>query len=67
MAAGNFVALLFMGLVLWSVFAIFGDPWETQEARLVVPTLSQVDTMPTASVVPLPETMPIETIGQPRR
>ena len=53
MSAGNFVALLAMTIVIWSVFTIWGEPWQTQRARLVS------FTSPAVQVANMPEEAPL--------
>jgi hypothetical protein len=65
MSAGNFVALLAMTIVVWSVFAIWGEPWETKRGQLVsyTPPAIQVANMPDEAPL-LPDRMQVSSISR---
>jgi hypothetical protein len=65
MSVGNIVALLVMTIVIWSVFAIWGESWETQRGQLVsyTPPAIQVANMPDEAPL-LPDRMEVSSISR---
>jgi hypothetical protein len=64
MSAGNLVALLAMTIIVWSIFAIWGEPWETRRAHLVSYTPSPIEVANMPQEAPLlPDRMQVGSIS----
>jgi hypothetical protein len=65
MPAGKFIAFLAMVIVVWSVFAMWGEPWETKRANLVTPEPPESVTAYMRAERPaLPDRMPVGSIAR---
>lgn len=63
MYAGNFVALLAMAVAIWSAFALFGEPWQTKQAKLVSVSIPRIEIASMPREAPLlPDRMQVGSI-----
>jgi len=64
MSAGNLVALMAMAIIVWSAFAIWGEPWEGRRAHLVTFTSPAIEVANMPQEAPLlPDRMQVGSIS----